>query len=190
MDLNDSLESFFHAHIDRALRQEGVSVDPMTEHYLVLLLAGFAAQPIDDKPLALRMLQACDLAPRQRRTQLRDIGDTSLYVSGFWAESLQRRLVDVDHYIGMGETAYGELARSTPPGARDPFGSVFGELADNFARFTRVLSTISETVAVDSGPKDILRLYERWKRTGSTWARNRLAKLGVTLPPSQAKKLQ
>ncbi len=190
MDLTDSLESFFHAHIDRAMRREGVSADPMTEHYLVLLLAGFAAQPIDDKPLALRMLQACDLAPRQRRTQLRDIGDTSLYVSGFWAESLQRKVVDVDYYIGMGESAYGELARSALPGNGDPFGAVFGELANNFARFARVLSSISETVAVDSGPKDIVRLYERWKRTGSTWARNRLTKLGVTLPNSTKAHLQ
>lgn len=183
MDLNDSLESFFHEHMDRALKREGVSADPMTEHYLVLLLAGFAAQPIDDKPLALRMLQACDLAPRQRRTQLRDIGDTSLYVSGFWSESLQRRVVDVDYYIGMGETAYGELARSARTSAADPFCAVFAELADNFARFARVLSTISESLTATATPTDIMRLYERWKRTGSTWARNRLARLGVTVDP-------
>ncbi|MCG5051921.1 MAG: hypothetical protein KA712_03085 [Myxococcales bacterium] len=182
MEIRDSLESFFHAHIDRAMKHEGVSADPMTEHYLVVLLTGFAAAPIDDKPLALKMLGTLDLAPRQRRDQLRDIGDTSLYVSGFWAESLQRGPVDVDYYIGIGESAYGQLAHRTPLAAGDPFVKVFADLAINFPRFVRVLAAISEMVNTEAGPKDIVRLYERWTRTGSRWARNRLAKLGVSLP--------
>lgn len=190
MDLNDSLDSFFATHVDRALRHEGVSAAPMTQHYLVRLLSGFAAQPINDEPLALRMLQACDLAPRQRRSQLRDIGDTSLYVSGFWSESLQRSVVDVDYYIGMGESAYGELARSVLPVSADPFGGVFAELSDKFGRFARVLTAISETVTASAGPQDIVRLYDKWKRTGSVWARNRLARLGVTLCEEENKKLQ
>ena len=186
--LEHSLESFFYEHIDRACRTEGVTADPGTGHYLVVLLAGYAAHPIDDKPLALRMLQSVDLEPRQRRTELRNIGDTSLYVSGFWSESLARSVVDVDYYIGMGESAYGELARTTPKGA-DPFADVFGNLAVNFPRFVRVLSAISETLSGDTNPQDVLKLYDRWKRTGSSWAKRRLARLGVTLDEGTAKKV-
>ena len=188
-DLSHSLESFFHEHIDHACKAEGVSAEPETEHYLVVLLAGYAAHPIDDKPLALRMLQSVDLEPRKRRTELRNIGDTSLYVSGFWSESLARSVVDVDYYIGMGESAYSELARSTPPATGDPFVDVFGDLAVNFPRFVRVLSSISETLAGDPNPKDIVKLYERWQRTGSSWAKTRLTRLGVTLETGPGKKL-
>lgn len=188
-DLSHSLESFFHEHIDRACKAEGVTAGPETEHYLVVLLAGYAAHPIDSKPLALRMLQSVDLAPRQRRDELRNIGDTSLYVSGFWSESLARSVVDVDYYIGMGESAYSELARSTPPRSGDPFVEVFGDLAVNFPRFVRVLSAISETLAGDTNPQDILKLYDRWQRTGSSWAKTRLARLGVSLDDSPGKKV-
>lgn len=190
MELSDSLESFFAAHIDRALKREGISADPMTEHYLVVLLAGYACTPIADKPLALRMLQSVDLAPHQRRNELRDIGDTSLYVSGFWSESLARSVVDVDYYMGMGESAYAELARSTPRGTSDHLNEVFGSLSSNFPRFVRVLSAISEMLCEQTNPQDILKLYERWQRTGSSWAKSRLTKLGVTLNEGGGKKLQ
>jgi hypothetical protein len=174
------IEDFFHAHIDRALRKEGVSTAPLTERYLVGLLTGYAGQGIDDTPLALKLLGALEATPRERRLQLKEIGDTSLYVSGFWAESLERRAVDVDYYIGMGESAYGELAGGRD--VRDPGTVVFADLARNFARFVRVLSCISDTVLPANTPEDVIKLYERWLKTGSHWARRRLAKLGVQLP--------
>src|SRR3954454_2224804 len=110
MDLESSIESFFQGEVDRALRAEGLTAGTLVEHYLVQLLAAYAAQPIDDAPLALKMLAAIEAAPRERRAHLREIGDTSLYVSGFWGESLDESPVDVDYYIEMGGTAYGELA--------------------------------------------------------------------------------
>src|SRR5690242_3835660 len=105
MDLESSIESFFHDEVERALQAEGLTAGTLVGHYLVQLLAAYAAQPIDDAPLALKMLAATQAAPRQRRAHLREIGDTSLYVSGFWGESLDGRLVDVDYYIEMGGTA-------------------------------------------------------------------------------------
>ena len=86
------------------------------------LLAAYAAQPIEERPLALRLLEAIEAAPRERRTQLREIGDTSLFISGFWADSLADKLVDVDYYIDLGGTAYGELARGGTGWTGDPFG--------------------------------------------------------------------
>src|SRR5258708_38177973 len=106
MDLTQSLESFFKDEVGRAFKDEGLEADRLTEHYLVHLLAGYAAQPIEDRPLALRLLHALEASPRERRATLREIGDTSLFVSGFWGDSLDGTLVDVDYYIDMGGTAY------------------------------------------------------------------------------------
>jgi hypothetical protein len=179
MDLTQSLESFFAFEVDRAFKDEGVEANQLTVHYLVHLLAAYAAQPIEDRPLALRLLQAIGASPRERRSTLREIGDTSLFVSGFWGDSLGGKLVDVDYYIDMGGTAYGELARGGSGAAGELYGTVFGELATNFARFVEVLMTISRRTAHAGNDRDVVRLYERWLRTKSGWAARRLAEQGV-----------
>jgi len=173
MDLGSTVEAFFQDEVERAFRDEGLSPGVMVEHYVVRLLSGYAVRQIESTPLALRMLAAAEAPPPERRRHLRHIGDTSLYVSGFWSESLEGRLVDVDYYIEMGGSAYGELAGG------GPLGDVFGELAVNFVRFVGALALISRRVATPTSDRDILRLYRQWQRTRSANAAARLAALGV-----------
>jgi hypothetical protein len=182
MHLGSSIEEFFRDEVDRAFRNKGLAPGTLTEHYVVQLLATYAAQPIEERPLALKMLEATSAPPRERRTQLREIGDTSLYVSGFWAESLANKVVDVDYYIGLGGSAYGELARGGTGWTGDPFVDVFHELAANFVCFVEVLMIISRRTTRVASNEDIVRLYQRWQRTKSHWAAARLASLGVVPP--------
>ncbi len=116
------------------------------------------------------MAAAVDAPPRERRRQLREIGDTSLYVSGFWADSLSDAAVDVDYYVEMGGSAYGELARGGPGWTGDPFGDVFAELASGFIRFVGVLAVVSRRVALPATNQDIVKLYGRWQQTHSRTA--------------------
>lgn len=182
MELTGSLESYFRDEVDLACKQEGLSGSP-TQPYLVRLLAAYAAQPIEDRPLGLRLLNAMGTSPRERRTHLREIGDTSLFVCGFWGDSLGRGLVDVGYYTDLGEMAYRELAHGAPPPSQTAGGNrvpgVFSELARNFSRFVGVLMTISRRTARGRSPGDLVRLYERWLRTKSSWAARRLAEEGV-----------
>ncbi len=179
MEQTASLEAFFQDVVDRALRAERVETSSLTEHYLVRLLASYSRQPIDETPLALKLLGAFEAAPRERRERLREVGDTSLFVSGFWTDSFGRRAVDVDYYIDMGGSAYGQLARVGPGWQRDPFGDVYGNLAENFVRFVAVLELVSRWLMPTAAPQDIIRLYEKWRQTGSGWAARRLAAAGV-----------
>jgi hypothetical protein len=189
MQQTTSLESFFQDVVDRALRAERVETSSLTEHYLVRLLASYSRQPIDETPLALKLLGAMEAAPRERRERLREVGDTSLFVSGFWSESFARRVVDVDYYIDMGGSAYGQLAKVGPGWSRDPFGDVYGNLAENFVRFVAVLALVSRWLMPAAGPQDIVKLYERWRQTGSGWAAHKLAAAGV-LPQKAGTRLQ
>jgi hypothetical protein len=150
----------------------------MVEHYVVQLLAGYAAHTIESTPLALRMADAAFASPRERRKKLRGIGDTSLYVSGFWGESLEEAAVDVDYYVEMGGSAYGELARGGPGWTGDPYAVVFGELAENFARFVGALALVSRRMALPASAQDVLRLYRRWQNNRSATAAARLAAMG------------
>jgi hypothetical protein len=179
MELETSVEGFFHEEVDRAFRDKGLAPGTLVEHYLVQLLAAYAAHGIEDAPLALKLAEAADADPRTRRRSLREIGDTSLYVSGFWADSLADKLVDADYYIQLGGSAYGELARGGAGWTADPFGAVFGELAANFVRFVEVLAIVSRRTTHPTSNEDVLRLYQRWQRTKSASAAARLAALGV-----------
>lgn len=100
-------------------------------------------------------------------------------MTGFFPDSLNRRAVDVDYYVSMGEYAYGSLSRRD----RDSFADVFGDLAANFVGFTDVLADVSERTSRHQ-QTDLLRLYERWLRTGSNRDGQRMAELGVV--PNQS----
>lgn len=183
MQATETLASFFQNQVDEAFRTEGLERDEHTEHYLVRLLSDYAAQPIDDAPLALRLMTAMNEPPFERRHHLREIGDTSLFVSGFWTDSLDKSPVDVDYYIALGGSAYGMLAKAAPTATKqlvgEPHRSVFQQLAENFGRFVEVLMTVRQRTWRARNPTDMVRLYERWMRTKSRWAARRLAELGV-----------
>jgi hypothetical protein len=190
MEQPATLEGFFHEAVDQALKENGVEASTLTEHYLVQLLATYASQSIDDTPLGVKLLEALGATPRERRERLREVGDTSLFVSGFWSDSFSRRAVDVDYYIDLGGSAYGELARSGAGWRRDPNCDVYGALAENFPRFVDVLALISRRIMPPASPQDIVKLYERWLRTRSHWAARRLAAVGVVPQSGGGTRLQ
>jgi hypothetical protein len=180
MDVSSSIREFFHDAVTAAMRNQRVDSSELTEFYLVNLLSDYARTPIDDAPLALRLSEAATALPEERARHLREIGDQSLYVSGFFSDSLQRSLVDVDYYIRIGGSAYAQLARMSACGK--PFGAVYVELSGKFPLFVDVLAEVSKGSALTSD-RGVVELYERWLRTGSDWIERRLRALGV-LPGS------
>jgi hypothetical protein len=181
MDLtaHASLAEFFHEVVTAAIKNQGVDASEPAECYLVNLLATFSKTPVDDQPLALKMATAVFANPEERVRHLKDVGDTSLYVSGFFSESLQRKLVDVDYYIQMGGAAYGELARYFRAVRHsEVFGEVYDELGSKFPTFVDVLAEISEATSMTSNV-GVVQLYERWLKTGSRWMARRLREQGV-----------
>ena len=177
-----SVAEFFHEVLTAALRSQAVPTSEMTEFYLVNLLADFTHAPIAEEPLGLKLAQAMADGPEQRLRGLREVGDTALYVSGFFGESLDRRLVALDYYISMGGSAYAALAgllRMSREG--ETLGGVYGELSDKFPRFVDVLAEVSEKSALGSN-RGVLRLYERWVRTHSEWVARKLMACGLVPP--------
>jgi hypothetical protein len=184
-----NLREFFHDSVQTALRQQRVAVDDHTEHYVVNVLTMFArSEELYDqtpegvrlKPLALMLADASEAPTAQRREEaLRRLGDVSLFVAGFFAQSFARKLVDVDYHIAMGGRAYGTLAETMRGSLRGQvFATVFMELAQKFQRLVDVLNEVAE-MAYQHTDKDILRLYEIWLKTGSPRAYNLLRRLGV-----------
>jgi hypothetical protein len=171
---------YFKELIESALARQHVHAGEFTSYYLVNLLCQFvrpdARGPFADDadPLAIRLTRALQTAGPEQRARLRSLGDFSLFTSGFFADSLRRKPVDVDYSVSMGEYAYGSLSRHDD----DAFSDVFGELARKFVGFMDVLADVSERTALTSST-DLLRLYEKWLRTGSTRDGQKLVDRGI-----------
>ena len=172
----ESASEYFKELVEGAIAHQRIAAGELTSFYVVNLLTGFLQRPAeeDETPLAFRLAEALEAAGMRQRSSLKQIGDISLFVSGFFADSLTRKLVDVDYYVSIGGTAYTALSRYET----DTFSPVFAELADNFVRFVDVLSEVSERASCGSNA-DLLRLYERWLKTGSPRSGQLLAERGV-----------
>ena len=184
-----NLREFFHDSVQKALRNQRVDVDDHTEHYVVNVLTVFARseelyertpEGVRLKPLAHMLADASAAQSSQQRDEaLRRLGDVSLFIAGFFAQSFARKLVDVDYHIAMGGRAYGTLAENMRYSMRgQAFATVFLELARKFQRLVDVLNDVAE-MAYQHTDKDILRLYEIWLKTGSPRAFAILQRLGV-----------
>jgi hypothetical protein len=177
-----SVAEFFRDMVTAALRNQSVDTSEMTEYYLVNLLTEFTRGGIVEEPLALKLAQAALESPKERARCLKEVGDTSLYLSGFFTENLERRAIALDYYISLGGSAYASLATLIAMSrASDVFVGVYGELSDKFPRLVDVLNEVSEKSALGSN-RGLLRLYERWVHTRSTWLGEQLKARGLAPP--------
>jgi hypothetical protein len=170
---------YFRELVGETLRRQRVETDQLTTYYLVNLLCQFvrpnarSGRGLEEESLAIQLGRALQSGGSEQRLRLRCLGDWSLFVSGFFSDSLRRRVVDVDYYVSMGEYAYGSLSNHDAI-----FGDVFGELSSKFITFMDVLAEISEQGKI-SNDGDLFRLYEKWVRTGSKRLGRKLVDRGI-----------
>ena len=192
-----NLQEFFHDSVQQALQHQHVEIEAQTEHYLVGVLTRFARSeeffdPDDhsrgQRPLAALFADALSApVPEQRRVRMQRLGDVSLFMAGFLAQSFARRLVDVDYCIAMGGRAYGTLADSWRGRMRGHvFTLLFAELAAKFQPLVDVLNEVAE-MAQPASDRDLLRLYEIWLKTQSPRARRLLSERGIVPVPGLAR---
>ena len=187
-------EEFFRELVTESLGHQKVKVQPETEFYLVQLLSRFMNADhlyrrdeeghARDEALVLMVKEALEQPARQAQaTLLRQVGDVSLYTAGYFQDSLSRKLVDVDYYIDMGETAYQQVAVRSED---DSLRALYAELAEKFGAFVDVLAEISDKTSPRT-EVDLLRQYELWVRTRSERAAKALQDAGI-LPNANVKK--
>jgi len=180
-------KGWFREQVGEVLTHRGIRVRAETELYLAGLLDGFLASErlfverpdgsVDSEPLALILLKALAAERRERAAHLKRLGDTSLFVSGFFGDSLARSAVDERYYRAMGERAYEALA-DVERGAR--LEALYAELAQRFEQLTDCLAEIAELADLRSN-RGLLRLYERFQLTRSERVAEKLRARGVAL---------
>lgn len=135
-----SSRDYFNEIVDHALAQRKVKTLPFVRGYLVDLLEYYVptSNLFDDQDssgrrtretLAETFLKAQTADTLVRIELLKKLGDRSLYISGFFGDSLQRKLVDLDYYADMGCTAYGALSETV---REDTLAKIYREFASRF----------------------------------------------------------
>ncbi len=189
-----SVSDFFEQIVTDAMKSRGISASPGVTSYLVSLLADLAkpGSPIErtmERPLTLLLDEALhtpQLADRFER--LRVLGDGVLYSSGFFADHFEARGVDAKYVMGIGRTAYetaGSLLRRKDSDGDEQRGpDIFRELAERFDALVAVIAevanaTIARGAATSQG---LVKLYERWLKTGSGSIADALSSHGFVTP--------
>ncbi|NBT58015.1 hypothetical protein EBT16_04445 [bacterium] len=176
---------FFASELRITLHNHGVSARPSSFDYLVELLVKCISSEsffrvntdgnYEDTLLFDLYVQYTQSPREQQMAILQRMGDLCLVMSGYFGESLQSKLVDIDYYFGMGGTAYQTLSELENNKQNK---GVYKELSGKFQPFSNVLGEMGERTGLQSN-KDILRLYERWMATGSDRLRKLLSEQGI-----------
>jgi len=190
IDLASDLQSFFHHLVDQAVRNHHCAATEAAEHYLAGLLADYAKpERLDaaslERSLTLLLDEALHAVGSERFERLRSLGDGVLYTSGFFADHLSTRGVELRYVQTLGARAYDGAASMLRHSAGDGTAAtdVFRELADNFAMFAEIVARIADVLQANSAlnsNRQVVRLYERWVKTGSGPLAVALAGKGLT----------
>ncbi len=176
------VNSFFGEAVGSALSANRVEASSGAKEYLVGVLVDFAqcgeVATSLKRPVALLLNEALSAPPAERFERLKGVGDNSLYVSGFFHEHLNARGVDSAYVARLGATAYNAAAGMLGDGGA---GDLFQELAARFGGFVRVVREVADAIFAESARDDssLVKVYERWRRTGSQQLERALAAKGM-----------
>jgi len=188
LDLSASVNEYFEEVVEQAIRAKRVSATQAAFHYLVELLSEFACPDRGvcatfSRPLTFLLRDALSAQGAERFGRLRRIGDGVLYMMGFFDSSVTRRGADREYVMSVGASAYSHASRMLRVGGDAPGGpDVLDELSSKYATFVEVLGEVADGSLASSAVHTdtaALRLYERWRRTGSETLAAELADLGL-----------
>lgn len=181
------LREFFYNKVKEALSTQKITISEEVEYYIVNVLTHFARAEnlferdkeghLEFKPLALRLYDAVFDVPDKKFQHLKVLGDTALYHAGVFYDAIFQDVVDVDYYINMGGSAYQSLANMTTT-HQVSISEMFLELSNQFQSLIEIMYLSCEKEIVNSN-HDILKLLERYKKTGSVKAKELLMQKGL-----------
>jgi hypothetical protein len=180
----DSHQYFLDA-VEEAFLERRIESSPYVKTYVVDILKHylFVENLYDQednsgkktrKTMAELYLSANQLSRKDRAERLKKLGDSSLYISGFFSDSFQRKIIDVDYYVDMGKMAFSSLANDVD---EDTFSKLFNELSHQFLDLVDVLSLISQKANI-TDEENILRIMDVYSKTGSNLRGETLAEKG------------
>ncbi len=193
-------KEFFKEKIDCAVAKQNIPVGEDIEFYLVNLLCGFivpekvriVSEEIDvlATPLALMLKKALETTHEEDQLKLyKSIGDTSLYLAGYFQDSFNNKSYDIDYMITIGSSAYvtvSDLMRSKT--SKKKFSPMYEMLGKKFDLYVDIVADVSDSIG-EMTTKNLIAWYERWMKFPTERLEKKLEKNGVPLSPLLKKRV-
>ncbi len=165
---------FFKEHLEEAVQKHRLILSESVMFYTVTLLSSIGNRRFLEEPLGERLVRADSETGPERLQLLRTTGDDALLITGFWSNSLNRRMISLNYFIDIGVRAYEVLGDED----KGTLGDTFRELAEKFMPLADAIEEVSSRVSL-TDVRNILATYERWQKTRSRRLAKRLADMGI-----------
>lgn len=151
--LESSLQSFFFDRLQEVNRKSSRPVSNESIFYLSIVLDQFQESEklfeeeegrIREKVLGIKLMESTQLPESQMKRSLREIGDTALFVCGYFYDSLNSKMIDAGYYENLGQIAYQRLDNFFPKAYEVP--AFYNKLSQRFNDLTNLVSIISKEV--------------------------------------------
>lgn len=149
--LETSLQSFFFDELTRVNQKSTRPLPKETVYYSSIVLDQYGESgkyfetvegKVREKVLGVKLLEACHLPRGKQARELRDIGDTALFLCGFFSDSLNSKIVDTSYYQQVGRSAYQRLNHLVPDAFEMP--SFYQQLSKSFSGVTMLMNIVAE----------------------------------------------
>ncbi len=129
---------------------------------------------VREKILGIKLLEAQQNSREEQKRIYLDVGDTSLFLCGYFAGSLNRKIIDVSYYQNLGKLAYLHLDGLVP----NYFGknAFYKNLSELFELLAAMFSSISEEVVSNN---KIFSIFDQWVESKTKENETRLLVNGV-----------
>jgi hypothetical protein len=190
--ISPSMSEYFKDAVSGVVRARHVDATDAALTYLVGLLCDYAhpeqnAESTLSKPLTFLLNDAMAANGIDRFKRLRSLGDGVLYAVGFFGDHVDQKRLDRSYMLSVGSSAYDHASAmlrsgSSPrPDAVSQGPDVLAELSIKFERFVEVLADVADGTIASSAhdERSVVKLYERWMRSGSTRLAQELGTRGI-----------
>ncbi len=167
---------FFREKVQAALSRQRLAISEEMEFYLVTLLCDFITpSKVDtihgemdllETPLALVLKTALESPFEHQYKLYKSIGDTSLYMAGYFQDSFNEKTVSSKYFMDLGASAY--LTASTLSERKPELllpARIFKNLSASFPDFVEIVADIAEKLEQDT--QGLLATYSRWTKNHS-----------------------
>lgn len=149
--LESSLQSFFYTELEKINNKMPGKLPNETIFYSSLVMDKFGdvqkyyeevEGKLREKTLGVMLLESAQLKGVNKKNKLKDVGDTALLICGFFSESINRKIINLDYYREVGQSAYYQLNNIVPTFYDVPL--FYKKLSSNFLQVTNVMGLVAQ----------------------------------------------
>lgn len=147
---SSDLRAFFYEELDKLNNKSSFPLTQENIFYSSTVLEKFNSPEVlfennegrfQEKALGIKLLELSHLDDSKKSETLKDIADSALFYCGYFRNSTNKKLVNLDYYTELGKKAYKQLNTLEP---------VYFDTPSFFVTFAKVFEHTSELINIFS----------------------------------------